>query len=441
MTSSDSSPGCRVAQIAAYTSRRSDLECGASPKLKSYKHSVGVTSHVFFCSTPLRLDTYNRCEFGCAYCFSRLRGIKNAQRGVRSHNPTAFEARLERVRRGELRSALDEFLARRVPLQLGGMQDPFTPMELREGVTLVTLGTLEKYDYPFLISTKSPLVADARYADRLRGMNVSVRISAAGMKEEFRARIERDTAPFDVTLRNIEKLSSAGTPVTLRIQPIIPGQEIEALRMIRSASDAGARHVSLEFLKLPIESRRGVVDEISDTVGYSLRSYFSTHGMLRVGPDYTLSTEQKLRFLAQAKALASRLNVSIGAGDTELIHLSDGAGCCNGSSLFLRDAHVFDANFTGILKGLQSGQTVSFENVLSRWSPTLPVSTYLMTDSRVRVERPGLTEWQSHMAQRWNKGRSVYSPLFFAGVTDTGLRDGEGRAVYRYERPKSLPPV
>jgi hypothetical protein len=308
-------------------------------------------------------------------------------------------------------------------------------MERREGVTLETLATLERYDYPFLISTKSALVTEPRYADRLRTMNVSVRFSAAGISEEVRPHIERDIPTFASTLKSIESLSSAGIPVTLRIQPIIPGQEHEALRMIRCASAAGVRHVSLEFLKLPVESRRGVVDDLSDALGYSLRSYFEAHGTLRVGPDFTLSTPHKLAFLREAREVATKTKVTIGAGDTELIHLSDGAGCCNGSSLFLRNSNVFDANFTGILKGLKAGATFSFADLLARWSPARPVSTYLMTESRIRSTALGLTEWQSLMARRWEKGRSVYSPLFFAGVEDTGTRDSAGRAIYCFRNP------
>lgn len=342
---------------------------------------------------------------------------------------------MKRVVNGELRSALDEFLARRIPLQLGGMQDPFTAMELREGVTYETLAALEQYDYPCLVSTKSTLVAEPRYLDRLKRVNVSVRISAAGISELARNAVERGTPTFGTTLKSIESLAASGIPTTLRIQPIIPGQEPEALRMIRRASEAGVRHVSLEFLKLPIESQRGVIDEISEAVGYSLRAYYGARGTLRVGPDVTLSTPHKLAFLREARALASSANISIGAGDTELIHLSDGAGCCNGSALYLRDSNVFDGNFTGLLKGLKDGQTFSFADLTMKWSPTHPVSTYLMTDSRLKSRVDGLTEWQSLVAQRWEKGRSVYSPLFFVGVTATQQRDSNGRTIYRYENP------
>jgi len=205
--------------------------------------------------------------------------------------------------------------------------------------------------------------------------------------------------------------------------------------MIGQAADAGVRYVSLEFLKLPIESRSGIIDEISEIIGYSLRDYYEAKGMFQVGPDVTLGTPHKLAFLREARAFASKLSVSVGAGDTELIHLSDGAGCCNGSSLFLHDSNVFDANFTGILKERRKDGLFSFDDLKKKWSPTRPVSTYLMTDSRLKSRVQGLTEWQSLMAQRWEKGRSVYSPLFFAGVTDSGQRDAEGRTIYRYESP------
>ena len=59
--------------------------------------------------------------------------------------------------------------------------------------------------------------------------------------------------------------------------------------------------------------------------------------------------------------------------------------------------------------------------------------------SRLRTQVGGLTEWQSLMAQRWQKSRSIYSPMFFAGVMDSGLKDDEGRTIYSYQDPLSRP--
>jgi DNA repair photolyase len=342
---------------------------------------------------------------------------------------------MARVAAGQCRSALDEFLARRVPLQFGGMQDPFSPMERLHGVTARTLDVLREHDYPTLISTKGSLVVEPDYLSRLSDMNVSVRVSAAGLDERHRPAIERDCHSYSEVLRIIQRLASNGIPTTLRLQPIIPGQEQAALKMLTQASAAGVRHVSLEFLKLTVESRDRTADSLSRILGYDLRSYMNARGAMRVGPDFTTGTSHKLQFLAEAKNLARSCNVTIGAGDTELIHLSDGDGCCNGASLMLRGANIFNANFTGILKHAREGERISFDRVMNAWSPQSPISTYLMTDSRTAVRDGELTDWQGLMAARWERRRSVYSPGFFAGVEPTDEVDGRGRTVYRYRRP------
>jgi len=126
----------------------------------SYKHAASVSGQVFFCAAPIRLDAYDGCQFGCVYCFSRRRARRWSNKGVHAANSKAFELRLKRVAAGNYLSALDEFLAMRVPIQLGGLHDPFTPREKSFGVTYQLLRILCDSNYPTLISTKGELVVD-----------------------------------------------------------------------------------------------------------------------------------------------------------------------------------------------------------------------------------------------------------------------------------------
>jgi len=73
----------------------------------------------------------------------------------------------QRVKKGVIASALDEFLARCVPIQLGGLQDPFTPREEQFGVTLEILKILKEEEYPTIISTKGSVFLKDRYLDVL----------------------------------------------------------------------------------------------------------------------------------------------------------------------------------------------------------------------------------------------------------------------------------
>ena len=115
----------------------------------SYKHSVSVSGQVFFCAAPIRLDLYDGCQFGCLYCFSRRRARRWSSRGIHEANTLAFKLRLERVAAGHYSSALDEFLAARVPIQLGGLQDPFTFREEQSRVTHRILRILCDFKLPY----------------------------------------------------------------------------------------------------------------------------------------------------------------------------------------------------------------------------------------------------------------------------------------------------
>lgn len=400
--------------------------------MKSYKHFVTVTSQLYFCSSPIRLDSYNRCQFGCVYCFSRKRAIESSDRVLKKANPAAFAKRLERVSQNNIRSALDEFLQNRVPIQLGGLQDPFSAFEQSNRTTLDLLHILCDHKYPTLISTKGNLFLKDEYIDVLARMNVYVRISAAAVPEEVRLLVDAGGDRFNQTLRKIEQLLLIGCPVSLRIQPIFPGFEAVALQMAVRASEAGVKHISFEHLKLGTEGLEQQCNVISSILKTDIWQEMQRRGLTRVGRDYTLVREAKLDFVKEAKLVCSNRGVRFGAGDTEYIHLSDGNGCCNSSSYFLKDANQFRANFVGILSNRAPNETIKFSDLIDEWCPTKAVHTYLTTDSRGRDKTGRFNSWLSLMAHRWNGGNSPYCPEFFHGVTWTGEFDEMGFKTYQY---------
>jgi len=262
----------------------------------SYKHAVSVTGQVFFCAAPIRLDAYDGCQFGCLYCFSRKRTRWWAKKGLHQASVRAFEGRLNRVAAGLFASALDEFLGARVPIQLGGLHDPFTPRERTLEVTLRLLRVLRDRQYPTLISTKGELVAEHEYLAVLKEMIVAVRFSAAGVSEKYRLQIDRRCADFDRTLEKISKLACNGVATALRIQPVIPGFEQNALDIARKAAAAGAKRISFEYLKLPKETVANEIKVLSSIVGFDLLKYMSRAGLSTVGWDYSLLASVKCPF-------------------------------------------------------------------------------------------------------------------------------------------------
>jgi DNA repair photolyase len=398
----------------------------------SYKHAVSVSGQVFFCAAPIRLDAYDGCQFGCVYCFSRRRARRWASKGVHAANSKAFELRLKRVAAGNYLSALDEFLAMRVPIQLGGLHDPFTPREKSSGVTYRLLRILSDFNYPTLISTKGELVVDTEYVSLLRQMNVVVRFSAAGVAERFRAAIDRRCATFERTLEKIAALTACGIKTTLRIQPVVPGFEEDALRMTRGAALAGAKQVSFEYLKLPKETLRTDVQIMSDVIGFDILRHMKAIGLAEQGWDYALAPRAKRSFIIAARRSCHESGLRFGAGDTEFIPWSDGDGCCGSTSHNFHNSTQFRANYAGAIKSALSGShdQVQFRSVEEVWSPAKPVSTYLDSSSRNGGSDYRTSDWIRLVAARWNGGLGPYSPAFFDGIRWTGKVDAMGFRIY-----------
>jgi DNA repair photolyase len=401
--------------------------------MTSYNHFATVSSQVYFCSSPIRLDSYNRCQFGCTYCFSRNRALDTSIPGLKIANAEAFGNRLARIARGTIKSAFDEFLASRVPIQLGGVQDPFSGLEVTHRTTLELLKILHRYNYPTIISTKSTLVVKEPYVSLLKAMNVLVRFSAVGVREECRRKLEIGCPEISETLAAIKFLSMQGVAISLRIQPVIPGHEDAALRLAKRGARAGAKHISFEYLKIGTEGKEQTIKRVSDAIGADIWNAMVQQGITRIGRDYTLKAAAKCGFVRRAKQVCKQAGVKFGAGDTEFIHLSDGSGCCNGSEYFLEGCTQFRSNFVGVLSDRKKGDRICFSDFEDHWQPQHNVHRYLTTDSRGRSSDKNLSSWMSLLARRWNGGKSPYSPSFFFGIKWKGELDNKGYKIYEVE--------
>jgi hypothetical protein len=265
-------------------------------------------------------------------------------------------------------------------------------------------------------------------------MNVLVRFSAAGVKEESREYLEVGCKPTAEILKAITLLAENRIPVSLRIQPVIPNHENAAIALTKLAAGAGVKHLSFEYLKIGTEERKQTVDRISAAIGANIWDIMSKRGIKRLGRDYTLTVEAKADFLRRARQECRAAGVGFGAGDTEFIHESDGGSCCNGSVYFLRNATQFRANFVGAINNARQGAQIVMSNLKKEWQPRLNVHQYLTTNSRGRAHNPDLSDWMSLVAHRWNGTNGPYSPAFFYGIEWTGRYDPQGFKIYEMIR-------
>lgn len=163
------------------------------------------------CLYPDRLDLYGcGCFHDCAYCYAKslldFRGLWDAE------NPS--KARIEDVRK---------VVAKMKPgsvVRLGGMTDCFQPEEARSKLTKSTIAFLNQRGVHYLIVTKSPLIANVEYLDRMDKDLAHIQVSISCTDEQLAASIERCATPQE-RMRAAEKLSKAGFDTTLRISPYL----------------------------------------------------------------------------------------------------------------------------------------------------------------------------------------------------------------------------
>jgi len=406
--------------------------------MQSYKYYLALTSQLPFCSIPLRLDSYSDCQFGCSFCFAKSRGGMKSSGPSKAVNPKLLQQRLERVAANRIQGAVDEFLKKRIPIQFGGMTDPFSPWEVRKEVSLRALEILADHNYPTVISTKSTLIGSPQYAKFLSKGNFYVRISITSINEPLATSVENGVASRRERLELAKHLTDLGVPISVRLQPIIPGFEHEAHRTIELAAMAGAKHISAEFLKLPIETNSHEFARLTKDFP-NLMAEYENSGAQRVGRELVMPASRKAGALFALRKHAEALGLIFGFADNEFLMLNTYKSCCNGADLFLRGASFFERNVLGVLKSQLGRNRLFLEFPPSAWSPEKSMLSHLK--SRSRVDRPELTpqeKWDEIVRAKWNSAAPRGGPSTYWGVSNTDELDSAGNKVFKLDLDKQL---
>lgn len=398
---------------------------------KNYKYYSGLTSQLPFCAMPLRLDAYSKCQFSCGYCFASTRQGYGRNEAFKISNPESLIKRLERVSSGYINSALDEFIAQRIPFQLGGMSDPFTKSEESKEITLDYLKILKHFNYPVVLSTKSDLIASSKYLELLAGANVYVRFSVTVVDESYRAMIDRGCPPLNMIAKAAHDLSSLGIPVSFRLQPIIPGYEVSFDNLLEVAKDSGVKHLSAEYLKVPIDANKKFSQTLKNLLGGDPIKFYRSLGAAKLGREYLLPLDYRAKHLIKMATLSREQDITFGFADNDLLIHSDGTSCCSAADLYLKDASFFDANLVGVSKNKLEGDKLYFGDLVNKWMPKKPVSTYLNSSARLKVDTSDIQEWPLYLQEMWKGAFGVYKPSYFDGIELTNEFDECGLPVYK----------
>ena len=396
----------------------------------TYKYYIALTSQLPFCSVPLRIDTYSKCQYSCAYCFSRARGGASGSTGNQEIKPEALRRRLARVSNGKCEGAVEQFLERRIPLQLGGMNDPFSPWENQKAKTYQTLCILNEFDYPTIISTKGTMSSKPKYARVLSNGNFYVRVSASLAEPSISAELERGVPAFCERMSVCADLASQDIPVSLRLQPVVPGYENQVSQIVEAARRSGVRHVTAEYLKLPLE-RNSRHSAFLERVLPGIYERYRGWGAKRIGRELVLPSVRKKSGLFEIRRVVSEAGMSYGFADNEFLYLNPFKSCCNGADLFLRDASFFEANILGMIKRQSVGKSIRFGLSKEDWVPSDSVFSHLNSHSRGSRQYLAPRErYVEFLRSKWNGSSIRGGPSDYWGIVDSGEVDEEGNKVF-----------
>lgn len=164
------------------------------------------------CNYPTRLDTYGcGCSHDCKYCYAKsllnFRGLWNPM------SPSVAD--IKKVSR-EVQK-----LPRNRAVRLGGMTDCFQPIEKLHRATYKTIKLLNRYRVPYLIVTKSAIIADDEYIELMDKDLAHIQVTVTTTDDELSKTYEKASVPSE-RIRAIKKLQEAGFDVQLRLSPFIP---------------------------------------------------------------------------------------------------------------------------------------------------------------------------------------------------------------------------
>ena len=169
------------------------------------------------CNYPVRLDTYGcGCAHDCKYCYAKslldFRKMWNPLAPAAA-DPNKVRSVLDRIASGKLKVSN--------AIRLGGMTDCFQPCEQTHKVTYQVIKEMNKRRIPYLIVTKSDLVASDEYVEILDKELAHVQVTVTTTDDDLSLKYEKAVVPSR-RIAGIEKLQSLGFDVAIRVSPFIP---------------------------------------------------------------------------------------------------------------------------------------------------------------------------------------------------------------------------
>lgn len=251
------------------------------------------------CPPKYSLNPYTGCGHRCLYCYATS-FIKNF------YKPRPKKDFLKIVEK-ELKKLPENSL-----ISLSNSSDPYQPLESIYKYTRKFLELLTEKNYRILIITKSDLVL--RDLDLLKNLRCAVSITITS--KNLSSKLEPGAPSYERRINAIKSLYKANIPVSVRLDPVIPGlNEKEILEILDevapfikhiTASTYKAKPDSLKRLTDAFPEKRVFWEELYLKDGKRLGNAIYLKDKIRyelINPLYKKAKEYKISFATCREAL------------------------------------------------------------------------------------------------------------------------------------------
>ena len=185
-----------------------------SKEFKSFYKEVGGNEGGK-CHYPTRLDSYGcGCQHDCSYCYAK--SLLDFRKLWNPKDPAITNIEKAKKKIAKLPAGMPA-------IRLGGMTDPFQPLELEQRVTYEIIKALNEKRQPYLIVTKGDIIGRDEYLDILDPELAHIQVTITCFDDDLYKKLDYEKAPLPSRrIWAVERLYERGFDVQVRLSPFIP---------------------------------------------------------------------------------------------------------------------------------------------------------------------------------------------------------------------------